>query len=170
MRLDCGPCVVRTPRADDAEQLAAIANDWEVARYLRDSFPHPYTLDDAREWLARTSGDDTTNFAIEVDGRFAGGVGFVALSGEERHTAEIGYWLGRDFRGKGIATAACGAVGDLAFAGNDFIRLEARVHADNPASARVLEKCGYQCEGRLRNALVKGGKILDAWLYARIRS
>jgi RimJ/RimL family protein N-acetyltransferase len=83
-------------------------------------------------------------------------------------TAEIGYWLGEPFWGRGIATAAVAAFTAHAFADLGLRRVFARVLEWNPASARVLEKCGYALEGRLRRSALKDGKVADELLYARL--
>lgn len=80
----------------------------------------------------------------------------------------IGYWLAEALWGRGIMSAAVEAVSRHAFARLGFARLEARVFAWNPASMRVLEKCGYEREGRLRRSVFKDGELIDAVLYARL--
>ena len=170
VRMDCGGiCIVRTPRIDDAEPLYAIANDWEIARYMRDLFPHPYAIEDARAWIERNASDDATHFVIEVDGRVAGGIGYVRFDAERRFSAVLGYWVARRFQGRGVATAAAGSVANLAFEREDIVRLEAGVYSNNPASMRVLEKCGFEREGSLRRDVVKGDEFLDRVMYARLR-
>jgi RimJ/RimL family protein N-acetyltransferase len=169
VRIDCGVCVVRTHREDDAEALTVLANDWEVARFLRDRFPHPYTIDHARRWLALNAHPHSTNFSIEVDGEYAGEIGYERFDAERRYTAEIGYWLGRKYWGRGIATAALGAVTKLAFEREDIVRLIAGAFSNNPRSQRVLEKCGFQREGVHRRAVFKGNEFLDFVTYAKIR-
>lgn len=79
----------------------------------------------------------------------------IHLSGHDVHrkTAEVGYWLGEPFWGQGIATTTLGALTEYAFANFDLARLEAAVYEWNPASARVLEKCGCVLEGRLRKSV-----------------
>ncbi|MBV8584496.1 MAG: GNAT family N-acetyltransferase [Candidatus Eremiobacteraeota bacterium] len=154
---------------DDAEELRALADDWEVARYLRDRFPHPYTLNDARLWLDHNAHPLAPSFAIEVDGRYAGGIGYERFDAERRFTAEIGYWLGRKFWGRGIATAAVSAVADLVFEREDIVRLEAGAYSNNLQSQRVLKKCGFEREGILRRAVIKGDEILDVVMYAKLR-
>lgn len=109
------------------------------------------------------------NFAIDVEGELAGGIGLDPFGGEKRLVAHIGYWLGRPFWGRGIATAACAALTNEALTRRDFVRLETAVYAPNAASMRVLEKCGYACEGVMRKAVFKHGVILDAYLYAKVR-
>ena len=96
--------------------LVRHANNYEVWRRLRDRFPHPYTHADAEQWIAFVQRQDPhTQFAIEVRGEATGDIGLEVGSDIERRTAEIGYWLGAAFWGKGIATAAVRAVTSYGF-------------------------------------------------------
>ncbi len=133
-------------------------------------FPSPYTPRDADAWIRlNAERDPKADFAIVADGQLAGGIGFHRLSDVHRIGAEIGYWLGERFWGRGIATAACRKLTDFAFEQHGFRRIEAAVFAPNVASCRVLEKCGYVCEGVMKNAVIKRGNIWDAHLYAATR-
>jgi RimJ/RimL family protein N-acetyltransferase len=134
------------------------------------AFPHPYTLEDARAWIATSSAESpTNNFAIEVDGALAGGAGIRPLGGESIGVAEFGYWLGRAYWGRGIATEAAAMLAQHAFEERGLRRLEAHVYAPNVASARVLEKIGFTREAVLRSAISeRDGRVTDAWLYARL--
>ena len=126
----------------DAEALAHHANDATIARYLRDVFPHPYTLADAQAYLelvAAPAAPELT-LAIEVDNQAAGSISLLFQADVSRRSAEIGYWLGRPFWGRGIATAAVRALGAYGFAHFSLARLYATVYAPNLASANVLEK------------------------------
>lgn len=163
--------VVRRWRGEDAESLVRYANNREVWRNLHDEFPHPYTMADATAWLARCEEDEALEgtYAIEVDGEAVGGIGLRQKTDVHRRMAELGYWLGEPFWGKGIATEAAGLVTRHAFETLDIERIQAFVFAWNPASARVLEKCGYALEGRLRNAIFKDGEITDALVYGILR-
>jgi RimJ/RimL family protein N-acetyltransferase len=139
---------------------------------MRDSFPHPYTLADADKWIAhlQKQGADATHFAIAVEGNAIGCAGFQLQKDMERHTAEIGYWLGQDYWGRGIATEAVRALTEYGFSHHDRLtRIYGRVFEWNVASMRVLEKCGYQREGWLRQSAMKDGKIVDEALYAKLR-
>lgn len=167
--LDCGICFLREWREEDVEQLVAIANDADVLRYLSERFPHPYTLDDARWWTKTGSRMAGLHLAIVAGDRVAGGIGYDPLPGERRFSAHLGYWLGRTYWGRGIASAACAAVTEYVFAHTDVVRVETTVYAPNRASMRVLEKCGYEREGVMRKAVVKNGTYLDAVMYARLR-
>lgn len=157
---------IRPFRHGDEEALAENANDRTVWRNVRDRFPHPYGLGDAAWWIANAG---PTNFAIEIDGRVAGGIGYDRDEDVFRRGAEVGYWLGAAHRGHGIATAALTLLGEHVFDTTDIVRLYAGVFAWNPASARVLEKAGYVLEGRLRSAVWKDGELVDELLYARVR-
>jgi ribosomal-protein-alanine N-acetyltransferase len=165
-------CVLRAYRDDDVAALPAIAGDLEVARWMAATFPHPYTTQDAQAWVARASNESPLdNFAIELDGALAGGVGFRPHAGERRGVAEFGYWLGRAFWGRGIATEVARLCSAYAFGERRVRRLEAHVFAPNAASARVLEKCGFVREAMMRDALTgRDGYVVDAWLYARLAS
>jgi RimJ/RimL family protein N-acetyltransferase len=171
MKLDAGLCLVRSWEEVDIPSLAAHANNRKIWRNLSDRFPYPYTLDDARAWvrLQQSAGEGSTNFAIVFEGRAVGGVGIARGELEHRRSAELGYWLGETYWGRGIATAAARTVADWAFELPDLARLEARVFAWNEASCRVLEKAGFQREACMRHWAFKDGQLVDTFLYARIR-
>lgn len=112
-----------------------------------------------------------TYFAIVVEGAVAGGIGYSRRTDVERISAEVGYWLGVSYWGRGIATGAVKSLTALAFAAApELRRLYAVPYASNPASARVLEKAGWRLEGRLRESVIKDGVVLDQWLYAVLRA
>lgn len=169
--IEAGIATLRPWRESDVERLVEIANDPDVARYMADRFPHPYTIEDARFWMSlHREATALNDFAIEVDGEVVGGIGMEPFEGERRLGVHFGYWLGRAYWGRGIATAACAAFTEYALNVRGFIRLEASVYAPNVGSMRVLEKCGYTCEGIMRRAVIKNGEILDAYLYAKVNS
>ena len=97
-------------------------------------------------------------------------IGFVRGCDVERYSAEIGYWLGESYWGRGIVTEALVLVTDYVFATPNLLRLFALPFADNAASMRVLEKAGYVREAILRSSSVKYGKPRDQALYARINA
>jgi len=163
-------CSLREWRLSDADSLVAHANNIKVWRNLHDAFPHPYTRPDAEAWIQKTSADHADNvFAIVVDGKAVGGIGFHRGTDVHRLTATIGYWLGEAYWGRGIATEALRAVTEYALANHDFARIEAHVFEWNLASARVLEKAGYAREARMRKRVTKEGKTADCFLYALVR-
>lgn len=172
IRLDLGEGYgVREFRPGDRSSLVEQANDIEVARYLEDRFPHPYTLADADRWLGKVSAQDPmTHFAIVCGGGIAGGIGFQGREDVYRRTVEIGYWLGRKHWGKGVATRAVTTMSRWMFENFQVERIQARIFAANTASMRVLEKAGYQLEGRLRRSVIKHGVFMDQMVYAILRS
>ncbi len=159
--------VLRRWRAKDLASLVRHANNINVSRYLRDRFPYPYTRKDARAFLAGAGSDDT-KLAIDVDGEAVGGIGVIVGSDVERFSAEVGYWLGEPFWGRGIVTEALNIFSEDVFERLNLLRLFAVASAANVGSARVLEKAGYQQEGVLRSAAVKFGQPHDQLLFARI--
>lgn len=170
MRLDCGPCIVRPWAAGDKGSLLRYANDRDVWRNLTHRFPHPYTDADADFWLARVAKSPRpTHWAIEVEGEAVGGVGVEPGEGVFARSGRFGYWLGQPYWRRGIMTAAVRAITDHVFDNFDVARLEASVFEWNPASMRVLEKCGFVREGVLRRSVLKDGELIDAVLYARLR-
>ena len=167
MRLELSRCIVRPWAAGDAEALARHANNRRISMQLRDRFPFPYQIDDARNFLALLAEQSSPSaWAIEVDSEPAGGIGLQRHSDVERVSAEIGYWLGESKWGRGIVTEAVRAVTDRAFNRFELTRIYALPFAENLASVRVLEKAGYVLEGRLRQSVIKDGTIRDQFLYA----
>jgi RimJ/RimL family protein N-acetyltransferase len=108
------------------------------------------------------------NFAIEVDGESVGGIGYSVGTDIERYSAEIGYWIGEAYWGRGIASEALRLVSEYAFRDCGLLRLYALPFADNQQSMRVLEKAGYDREAILRSSSVKFGKPRDQALYALV--
>jgi len=164
-------CALRAWREGDQTELVRQANNPKVAMNLRDLFPQPYTAKDADEWIALSSRRAPgTHFAIAVDDKVVGGIGLLPGSDVNRIQAEIGYWLGEPWWGRGIATDAVRGLTRHAFATPELNRLFATPFAPNIASCRVLEKAGYRCEGRMIGCAIKGGQILDQFLYAITRA
>lgn len=161
---------LRPWREDDAAAVVKYADNRKVWRNLGHRFPNPYTEADAREWLPKAAAAPDTTFAIEVDGEAAGGIGYEVLDGLFPRVGQLGYWLGEPFWGRGIATEAVGLVTASALASRNLLRMQAYVYEWNPASGRVLEKNGYQLEGRLRRAVEKDGAVIDVLLYGYVQS
>jgi len=169
MLIKIGGFQIRNYKINDTEALLKYANNWNVSINLRDGFPYPYTIQDAADWIDFTIHQNPqTNFAIAGQ-ELIGGIGITLQSDVHRKSAEIGYWLGEPFWGRGIITQALSAMTQYAFDNFDLIRLYAYVFETNPASMRVLEKAGYKLEGRLRKSVVKDGQILDQMVYAMLK-
>jgi [ribosomal protein S5]-alanine N-acetyltransferase len=160
--------LLRPWRAGDVASLAKHANSRNVSDNLADRFPHPYTERDASEWIAFAS-KHPYYFAIEVGGEAVGSVGVEPGQDIYRRTAELGYWIGEAYWGRGLVTQAVRQVTEHAFPAFDLTRIFARPFARNLASARVLEKAGYALESVARHSAVKGGEVLDQRIYVRTR-
>jgi RimJ/RimL family protein N-acetyltransferase len=151
--------------------LVRHANNRNVWINLRDRFPHPYTMADARRWIdEQQTTAPPIQWAIEVSRHAAGGIGLEPHDDVNRIAVEIGFWLGEEFWGRGIVTEAVGGVTHHAVSTLGFERAFAEVFAWNPASMRVLEKNGYRQEGRLRSSAEKDGRIIDQVVWAAVRS
>jgi RimJ/RimL family protein N-acetyltransferase len=160
---------LRAPEPSDAESLARHANDWNVWINLRDTMPHPYSVADATRWLEHIQHQDPRiNFIIDLDGQAIGTIGLVIGEDVERCAAEVGYWVGAEHWGRGIATAALICICRYAFADLGLLRIFAKAKAANIASLRVLEKAGFEREGLMRNACIKNGMVMDMALYAKV--
>jgi RimJ/RimL family protein N-acetyltransferase len=170
MEIELTTCTVRSWNWNDLASIVRHANNRNVWINLRDRFPHPYTPADARSWLKCVNEyRPETNFAIAVKEAAVGGIGFAMQQDVAYRSAEIGYWLGEEYWGRGIATEALIAVTQHAFATHDLCRVYAHVFEWNLASARVLEKAGFTLEGRLRKSVTKAGRTIDQLMYAIIR-
>ena len=170
MNLDCGKCRVRDWRLADKPSLLRLADNRNVARNLAHRFPHPYTETDADAWFVLLANKpQPTAWAIDVGGQAVGGIGIDIGEGIYAKTARFGYWLGEPLWGQGIMTAAVRATAEFVLGHFDLVRLEAPVFEWNPASMRVLEKCGFVREGVQRKGVFKEGRIIDAVIYARVR-
>jgi len=169
MELKLPRCTIRECRPSDAESLAKHANNRKVSINLRDRFPYPYTVEDARSFLDRTISSDGPEkiFCIDIGGAAVGTIGIHVGQDVHRLTGEIGYWLGEEFWGRGIMSEILPIFVNYCFGKFSLRRIAAKTYANNVASARVLEKTGFIFEGRLRNDLIKDGQILDSLLYAK---
>jgi len=161
---------LRPWRGDDLDSLVEYADNAEVSRGLSDRFPYPYTRQDGERFLEGQVGDFAHPvFAIEVGGRAVGGIGAHPGRGERAHGAEFGYWLGRPLWGAGLMTRVVAAFAPWAMRQLALYRLHATVLDDNPASARVLLKNGFEEEGVQRCAVYKHGRVHDLRVFAKVR-
>ena len=164
--LDLGCAVLRELALSDAPSLTRHANDRRIWLQLRDVFPHPYQEEDAREFIERIRlQNQPTAFALAVDGHAVGVIGLTVQTDINRLSAEIGYWVGAAYWGRGIATAAVRALTSWSMDQLGLIRLFAMPFAHNVASCLVLGKAGYVREGLLRKSAIKDGQVLDQVLY-----
>ena len=140
---------LRAPRLEDAKTVAALANDRRIAENTA-RIPHPYRMSDAESFItgANKAGGEAVFLITLRDETIVGACGLVMqeLKGQDP-TPELGYWLGVPYWGKGYATQALHAVIDYAFTDLAYTALQAGSRVTNPASRRVLEKCGFQWTG-----------------------
>lgn len=135
---------LRAPTLKDAKAVAVLANDRRIAENTA-RIPHPYKLADAENFIAGANkADGETVFLIVRNGTIMGACG-VAVA--DPNAPELGYWLGVPHWGQGFATEALHAVIDFAFNEFEHSALHAGARVTNPASRRVLEKCGFQWTG-----------------------
>lgn len=172
MELVTARLTLRPWAAGDEGKLARHADNWNVARHLRDRFPHPYSYQEAERWVALNQAAEgpTLEFAIALDGEPIGGVGLIPKDDIWRSGMEIGYWLAEPYWGRGYTAEAIAAVVAYAFARFPEIEVVQARHVEgNPASGRVLAKSGFQLDGRLRKAAVKRGVVSDVLVYSITR-
>ncbi|KQB98834.1 GNAT family N-acetyltransferase [Pedobacter sp. Hv1] len=146
--------------------IQQLANNPLIAQNLKDVFPHPYALANAEEFMALAKQGVLGHvFGIFVDETFIGVCRVVPHGDIYRNNAEIGYWIGEPYWGKGYATQTVQLLTDFAFNELQVLRVFAGVFSPNKASMRVLEKAGYTLEAVLKSAIVKNEVILDEHLY-----
>jgi RimJ/RimL family protein N-acetyltransferase len=169
MEITLDKCTVRSWISEDAESVARYADNRKIWINLRDAFPHPYTLKDARSFINNSlARNPETFFCIAHDDTAIGSIGFSVHSDVERFNAEIGYWLAEPFWDRGIMTRVLKAVTEYAISSHHLHRIYALPYEWNSASMRVLEKVGYKCEGRMRHSAFKDGQFIDQFLFAFI--
>ncbi|MBC7866302.1 MAG: GNAT family N-acetyltransferase [Gloeobacteraceae cyanobacterium ES-bin-316] len=151
----------------DLGSLVHCANNQNVSRFLMNKFPHPYTEEDGKKFIAfATQGNPVNIFTIDIEGKAAGGIGLHPLSDVECKNAEMGYWLAEPYWGNGIVTKAVKQMINYGFETFDINRIFARPFGHNTASQKVLEKVGFVLEAKLEKTFFKNGEYVDEWIYA----
>jgi RimJ/RimL family protein N-acetyltransferase len=154
----------------DAAALTAIANDPTIGVFLRDFFPHPYVLTHAQEFINVVVRNTRLHSWGIFEQQVLGGV--ISLTQQEdiyRHTAEIGYWLGTPFRGRGIMTEAIGLVCRYGFSQLSIIRIYANVFEHNIASQKALLKNGFEIEGIRKKGVIKNKELVNEYVLAKLK-
>lgn len=160
---------IRDWQEGDCGALARNANDPRIAERLRDTFPSPYSEEDAAFFInlaRRTTDDKGWLCAITRDGEVVGGISLSFGSDVYACSAELGYWVGAEHWGQGVATKAVRQICERAFRETGVSRIEAEVFANNPGSIRVLEKNQFIREGYFCQRVCKNGRLLDSVLFA----
>jgi len=166
MKINFGEYCIRSYEFSDKEAIVKYANNYNVSKLLRDQFPFPYTLTDAETWLIHACHQDIeTNFVIAKEKEMIGAIGINLQEDVSRFSAEIGYWIGEPFWGKGITTRALKVFTEFAFKNFNLNRIYANVFEGNAASEKVLLKAGYRKEAILKKAVYKEKKFIDQFIY-----
>ncbi len=154
----------------DAARLSEIANNPKIAQNMRDNFPHPYSLSDAKNFIRQISlQHDAKVWAVCLDEQLIGAIGIHPQQDVMRYSAEIGYWIAEEYWGRGITTQILSEMVPAIFETMPLERIYAVVFESNPASIKVLEKVGFIKEGTLRRAIFKNGAFQDAEMMAILR-
>ena len=159
---------IRNWQIIDAQALAAVANNRNVWNSIRNEFPSPYTVMDALAWIKHANEEKpVANFAIEIGNVVAGNISCMWHKDVYAKTVEVGYFIGENYWGKGIASAAVALMLEAIKKNKEIVRIEAKIFGGNGASARVLEKNNFVLEGIRKNAIFKNGVIADeqVWVY-----
>ena len=152
----------------DAQALAAVANNRNIWNQVRDFFPSPYAVSDAMQWIAKIAEQNPIlNFAILADTEVVGGIGCILKEDVYRKNIEIGYFIGEPYWGKGIATEACKLICSYVEEKMDKLRIEAHTFEHNKASMRVLQKNGFYLEAIRQKAVIKNNILLDEYLWVK---
>lgn len=156
---------------EDAKRLVVIANNKKIADNLRDGFPYPYSIDDARKFihLSRHNEGISKAFAIVIDDAVVGSIAAYFKENVHCKNAELGYYLAEEYWGKGIMTKVVRYMAQYLFDNFDVIRVYAQPFARNMASRRVLEKAGFRLEAILKNNIIKNNVVQDGCIYAILK-
>ncbi|MFY7880509.1 MAG: GNAT family N-acetyltransferase [Lacibacter sp.] len=158
---------IRPWSAADLNNLVHYANNWNIAKYLTDQFPYPYTEDKGKAFIEMaTQHHPVRIFAIDMNGQAVGGIGIHPQQDIYRRNAELGYWLAEPYWGQGIMSHAIKSAVNYAFDTLDIDRVFARPFGSNIASQKVLEKNNFILEGRFEQVLIKAGVLEDELVYA----
>lgn len=158
---------LRKLKFSDSSTMAQLANNKKICDNVRDGFGYPYTEKNAEEFIKRQSKSDMEKvFAIDCDGELCGLIGLILQKDVYRKSAEIGYWVGEPFWGKGIATKAIELIVEYAIIELKLARVYAGAFEYNIGSMKVLERNGFQKEGTAKKAVFKNGKFWDEHRYA----
>lgn len=158
--------LLRRPELEDAASISLLAGDFDVA-IMTGTIPHPYSEGMAESWIAGVqAGEEGAAFAIDLGGELIGCVGYRAHGDH----AEMGYWLGKPFWGRGYATEAASALIQHAFAAEGFAYLTAGHFKENPASARVIAKLGFTPAGEVRRRCAARSAKVNCLTYRLTRA
>lgn len=171
VKLEINPDLkLREWRSSDEKRLYTLANNENLSRKLLDSFPHPYTRENAAQWIEHCQNEKKNILlAIEFKGEFVGGIGAHFKEDIHRYNVELGYWVGEPYWGQGIISKAIASFTDYLFSNYKINRVYGEVFENNTASAKVLEKNGFTKEAVLKKAAFKNGFFIDLIVYSKLK-
>ncbi len=165
-----GEIALRKFDTSDEARLAELGNNKKIWDNVRDYFPHPYTLEDARAFIQLVQAENPmTTFAITFRNEFVGVAALILKLDVYRRSAEIGFWIGEPYWNNGITSKAVELIIEFGFNKLDLIRIDTGVFEFNKASCRVLEKCGFEFEGIFKNSIIKNEIIINELRYAKLK-
>lgn len=171
VKIQTSNCIIRSFKDSDAKSIAKYADNIHIWNNVRDLFPYPYKLEDAQKFIDFSlSQDPVCNFAIEVNGEAIGVIGLILGTDINRISAELGYWIGEPYWGKGIMTEAVKAFIEYSFQTYKIHRIFAGIFSFNPTSMKVVEKAGLKYECTLKEAVIKNGEICDEVIYTILKT
>lgn len=152
---------------DDLETLVSIANNANIAKYMADVFPHPYTHEKGKTFIEFASNNPTACiFALTINNKPVGSIGLHLQSDILKKNAEIGYWLSEEYWGKGIIVDAINQIVKYGFENLDIVRIFARIYGTNIPSQKVITKAGFKLEAKFDKTIFKNDEFLDELIYA----
>jgi len=158
---------LRSWKNTDLNSLLKYANNYNIAKFMTNQFPHPYTTDKGRIFIDYASAaNPLLIFAIDINGEAAGGIGIHPQQDIHSKNAELGYWLGEPFWGKGVVTNAVKQMVKYGFETFDINRIFARPFGTNIASRKVLMNAGFILEGKFEKTIYKNEEFIDELIYA----
>lgn len=146
----------------DSKNVVKHANNYNIAKFLTDAFPYPYTEEDAKQYIQLVLEENPVKvFAIDIEGEAVGSIGIFPQSDIHKKNAEIGYWLSEYYWGKGIMAEAIKSIVEYGFRTFDITRIFARPFGTNRQSQSVLIKAGFKQEAVFHKALYKNNEFID---------
>jgi ribosomal-protein-alanine N-acetyltransferase len=156
----------------DAKRLALLANNPKIASKMTNLFPHPYKYSDAYNFITKVAQQKVDQiWGIDWQGELVGVCGIHPQEDVYAPNAELGYWIGEEYWGNGITAKAVEALINFSWEKWKILeRIFAGIYSNNPQSARVLQKLGFEQEACFKRSILKLGELLDTHIYAVYRS
>lgn len=152
----------------DAQEVSVLCNNYAIYKSTL-NLPYPYTLECALSWISthQQNFEENRSYEFAITDKHSGQLyGAIGLSNQTQHQrGEIAYWIGESYWGNGYGTEAAQAIIEFAFQEKQYHRIYAQYFQSNPASGKIMEKCGMRYEGTLKNHVYKNGTFEDIVFY-----